>query len=130
MLKKPFIARRGKQAFLDNYANDGLLPLPGEQRAQLPNLEGCIACGLCDTVCPRLPAATRHLFNGPSALACSLTRELPAYKLNRAYLELWHECGDCRECESACPAGVPLREVATFTRAMINVLEGDAVRNP
>ena len=112
MVTKPLADRTpGKQRFIEHYGPDRLLPLDPQARAQLPRLHGCIACGLCDTVCPA----------DPSDLASCLTRSLPDYGLIERELRQL-ECGDCRACEQVCPAGVPLREMLAFARALIQQL--------
>ena len=63
LIKKPFVGHeKGKAMFLDNYRADHIFPLGQEIRTRLPELSRCISCGLCDTVCPNLKAARRHLF--------------------------------------------------------------------
>jgi succinate dehydrogenase/fumarate reductase-like Fe-S protein len=119
MLKKPFTADLpGRAIFLGQYHDDRLLPLTPEARARLPELQSCISCGLCDTVCTKLDIDLRHLFNGPSDLASCLTRSLPDYDLLKEYLRVWEECGDCRRCEEVCPSGVPLRQLVDFAGAV------------
>lgn len=107
----------GKAEFLERYADDRLYPLSPEARRSLSRLESCICCGLCDTVCPKLDSRSRHRFNGPSALACSLTRSLPDYVLLDDFLRHLELCGDCKVCEEVCPVRVPLRELVAFARA-------------
>ena len=119
MLKKPFTRRKGKQLFLDNYRADHIFPLPVEVRRRLPELSRCLSCGLCDTVCPNLSAARRHLFNGPSELASCQTRSLPHYHLLGSALENWRACGECRECENICPTSLPLRDLARLVEEIM-----------
>jgi len=112
MVVKPLAdSTPGKVRFMEQYGPERLLPLDPQSRAQLPHLQGCIACGLCDTVCPGLP----------SDLASCLTRSLPDYGLIEHHLDLL-ECGDCHACEQICPAGVPLREMLLFARAVVQAL--------
>ena len=122
LVKKPFAADKGMNRFLDQYGPEHLLPLSAEARRLLPGLESCINCGMCDTVCARFDAATRHLFNGPSELATSLTRSLPDYDAIGGHLDAWEGCGTCRECEAICPMGVPLRELLGFAREVLQAL--------
>jgi succinate dehydrogenase/fumarate reductase-like Fe-S protein len=123
LVKKPLTGSKGLARFLDQYGPEHLLPLSPEARQLLPGLESCINCGLCDTVCERFDAATRHLHNGPSELAVSLTRSLPDYDLIEAHLQAWEGCGACRECEGICPMGVPLRELLGFAREMLLAIQ-------
>jgi heterodisulfide reductase subunit C len=123
VLKKPFVGSGpGREAFLEQYGAENLLPLSEEARRILPGLQSCICCGLCDTVCERLEAAERHIYNGPSELAFSLTRNLPAYQWIEQHLQIWQTCGECRACEEVCPAGVPLRELVSFAREQIKAI--------
>ncbi len=120
MLKKPVSSARGaaRERFLQNYADDRLAPLSPQQRQALSRFSRCVCCGLCDTVCQNLPTSRRHLFNGPSDLACSVGRSMPEFELAGEYLAQWQECGECRECEDICPSGVPLRELAAFVEQL------------
>ena len=106
----------GERRFLDNYAADGLRPLSLGERRLLPALDRCIACGLCNAMCETLGAGPRHLFGGPFALAAS-ARSMPDFPYFAAHLRDDADCGDCRRCETVCPTGVPLRDLARFIRA-------------
>lgn len=114
LFRKPFSEQEGKQRFIENYRQDGIVPLSPEERDRLPRFQRCLSCGLCDTVCENLHSAHRHLFNGPSDLASCLSRNPPDFDFLAHYLQFWTRCGDCRRCESICPAGVPLRQIAEF----------------
>jgi heterodisulfide reductase subunit C len=119
MLKKPFFSGgSGKDQFLEAYQEDHLFPLIPEWRDQLKKLQGCISCGLCDSACPTLEQSKGYMFYAPSDLASSLTRDLTTYELLNDYLRIWQQCSDCHRCESICPTKVPLRELATFVRAI------------
>jgi succinate dehydrogenase/fumarate reductase-like Fe-S protein len=125
-LKKPFASDvPGKQRFLESYGPDGLVPLDERARARLPSYEGCLSCGLCDAMCGSLAAARRHLFNGPSDLATSLSRDFTAFPRLLAQLDAWGTCADCTRCEAVCPTGVPLRELAAFVRALAEAAAGE-----
>lgn len=128
MLRKPVSSARGnaKDRFLQNYADDKLVPLTERQRQRLSAFSRCLCCGLCDTVCENLPASRRHLFNGPSDLACNLSCSMPDFALAGPYLDGWRECGDCTMCEDICPAGVPLREMVAFVESLKTDAEGQA----
>jgi heterodisulfide reductase subunit C len=136
LLKKPFVADRDHEArFLRHYRDDRLVPLDPQHSLRLPELSRCIGCGLCNGACPRLQASTRHLFNGPADLPGCLSRGLTDAHLLRSYLDLWQQCGDCRDCEHLCPADVPLRELAVLMTALMEQLEsslaaGDGVKDP
>jgi len=119
LVKKPFSEDGGQTRFLAQYGPERLVPLSAAARRLLPGLEGCVNCGLCDTACGKLDAATRHLFNGPSELAASLTRSLPDYDAIEGHLQAWETCGTCRDCEGICPMEVPLRELLGFAREVL-----------
>ncbi len=121
MLAKPVSSAQGDamERFLRNYAGDKLRPLTADQRARLSTFSRCICCGLCDTVCENLRADRRHLFNGPSDLACCAGCSMPDFELAAEHLAGWRRCGDCEACEDICPAGVPLRELAAFVESFL-----------
>lgn len=122
MLAKPVSSAWGDamERFLKNYADDKLQPLTAEQRQNLSTFSRCICCGLCDTVCENLQASERHLFNGPSDLACRESCSMPDFELAAEYLTGWRRCGDCTACEDICPSGVPLRELAAFVESFLD----------
>lgn len=121
LLKKPFISSedKGKERFLKNYAADHIFPLGEEVRRCLPALQGCLNCGLCDTVCDTLAASKRHLHAGPSQLLTCFSRNLPDLHLLEEYLALGEQCGACTDCVGICPADVPLKETAALVGAMV-----------
>jgi len=124
MLKKPFLAdTKGKDLFIANYRDDHLFPMGPELRSMFPELQGCLACGACDAVCNPVSDARRHLFAGPSSLACSITRNLPDYHLLGGYLQQWGSCEGCTDCLHVCPADVPLKELAAFAGAVFTVIQ-------
>jgi len=106
----------GERRFLENYAAEGLPPLSLGERRLLPALDRCIACGLCNAMCETLAHGPRHLFGGPFALGAS-ARSMPDFGAFAAHLREEVECADCRRCQTVCPTGVPLYDLALFVRA-------------
>lgn len=114
LCKRPFQSRgEGYRLFLENYAEEGLLPLSREDKDRLASYSRCVNCGLCDAVCPALIELPREKFPGPSYLVTTLTRSLPEMRV--ADLD-FSRCESCRECERACPTRVPLQDAFQFIK--------------
>ena len=86
LVVRAFKRRDGLAQFRINYAGDRLLPVRTDQRAVVPKLGGCIACGMCDAVFGEYDRAARTVFHGPSDLPLSYSRSLPDYDALDSYL--------------------------------------------
>lgn len=121
---------RGMEAFIENYLDDRLPPLAPEERSLLVALDGCIACGLCDTVSIEIGrsagADVKSEFYGPSALPISFSRHPPDFEGLEAYLaHLDRE--DLGRIEGICPARVPFRQLARMVRQVAERSRAGAV---
>ena len=107
--------RRGLAGFRSNYAADRLPPLTPAERAVLPELTGCIACGLCDVGEGARIARSGGVYAGVMDLMLASSRNMPDYD---AAAPSFRAIGDQRlaELEARCPVGVPMRKVAAFVR--------------
>ena len=118
----------GKERFTSNYREDRLLGLEREERDALPSWQACIGCGLCDALCASSSAvpATRDV-SLSLTMACGPRdfSHLPLIASDIAALTEGARCDDCGACASACPTGVPIREVVRFLER-----HGEAARPP
>ena len=112
--KLTFTYRRGgSKRFLENYASEGLPPVSSDVRSELARWQSCIACGLCDRLCPQsgaVPAATQSPL---TELLAAATRDLSQTDAARRDAQ-GVICESCGACADACPTGVPIRGVVTF----------------
>jgi len=108
--------RRGVERFQENYAADRLPPITPEERALLPLLSGCVACGLCDVGDAARIGAAQGLYAGPMDLALASSRSMPDFDAARLSLEATTD-EDLARAEALCPTRVPLRRIAAFVRS-------------
>jgi succinate dehydrogenase/fumarate reductase-like Fe-S protein len=107
----------GLDRFLANYADEGLVPTPPEDRAVAEAASACIACGLCETGCDVVGAA-------PSIRALGLHAAFRLYGRSSVDLpyarEALRACAACEGCDALCPTGVPITRVVAhlLARAM------------
>jgi hypothetical protein len=108
--------RRGLAAFRRSYAADRLPPLSPGERILLPQLTGCIACGLCDVGEGARIARSGGVYAGVMDLMLASSRNMPDFD---AAVRSFDAVGDARlaELEARCPVQVPMRKVAGFVRS-------------
>ena len=116
LLAPLFGTRRGLAAFRRSYAADRLPPLSLEERRELPQLTGCIACGLCDVGEGARMVRSSGAYAGVMDLMLASSRNMPDFD---AAVRSFDAVGDARlaELEPRCPVKGPMRQVAAFVRA-------------
>jgi len=107
--------RRGLAEFRSSYAPDRLPPLTPDERRGLPELTGCIACGLCNVGEGERIARSGGVYAGVMDLMLASSRNMPDFD---AAVRSFEAIGDDRlaELEGRCPVGVPMRKLAAFVR--------------
>jgi hypothetical protein len=111
-----FGRRRGLVDFERSYAADRLPPISGDERRALPELSGCIACGLCDVGEGARIVRSRGTYTGVMDLMLASSRSIPDFDVaGRSFDAVGDE--RLRELEARCPTRVPMRKVAAFVRA-------------
>jgi len=108
--------RRGLADFRRSYAADRLRPVTPDERRLLPELSGCIACGLCDVGEGSRMARSGGVYAGVMDLMLASSRNMPDFD---AAARSFQAVGDDRlaELEARCPARVPMRRLAAFVTA-------------
>jgi hypothetical protein len=116
LLAPLFGARRGLTDFRRSYAADRLPPVAADERRYLPELSGCIACGLCNVGEGPAIARSAGSYAGVMDLMLASSRNMPDYD---AAVRSFDAVGDDRlaELEVRCPVGVPMRKLAAFVRS-------------
>jgi hypothetical protein len=86
-----------------------------EERRQLPEFSGCIACGLCDVGEGARIARAGGVYAGVMDLMLASSRNMPDFD---AAARSFAAVGDERleQLEARCPTRVPMRRVAAFVR--------------
>ncbi len=108
--------KKGEEAFLAQFAQDGYFPFSLTQRTLQNHQSECFQCGLCASL-QSLQEAVKPL---PQQLFSSTTRHLPE-------IELWNEElasleNVTEEFEGLCPAGLSPREIRDFVEAKSELL--------
>lgn len=128
LLAPLFGARRGLGDFRRSYAADRLPPIAADERRDLPQLSGCIACGLCDVGEGGRIARSSGIYAGVMDLMLASSRSMPDFD---AAARSFDAVGDERlaELEARCPVRVPMRQVASFVRSKAAEVAAPATRN-
>jgi hypothetical protein len=116
-LLAPFLGtRRGLRDFRRSYAADRVPPIDADERNLLPQLSGCIACGLCNVGEGAAIVRSQGAYAGVMDLMLASSRSMPDYD---AAVRSFDAVGDERlaELEARCPTRVPMRRLAAFVRA-------------
>lgn len=112
---------RGKQAFLDRYGVEGLVPTTTEDKAMLAAAGRCISCGLCDRLDGQLGRLARSSYDGASLLPRQYARSsVEVGRARKAIEALDPEA--YREGEAVCPTGVPLVRIGWWLKARLERL--------
>lgn len=107
--------RGGAKQFRANFDPEHLLPVTPNDREMLPAWQSCIACGLCDKVCPDLLSIVQEGRGvAPQLIASGLHRDLTAYNLVFPDASYLASCNECSDCEDICPVDIPLQSLAEF----------------
>lgn len=95
----------GLREFLSFYRPDRIFPDTAEDKKLVNQFSRCIACGLCDSLCP-FGARPSHL--------AFVARSVPDFSAVSWNLDA---CGNCRGCEEICPTKVPIGKLMQFLKA-------------
>ena len=108
---------RTLERFHDHYDPDRIFPYTWDEFRRLPEMEGCINCGLCLSRCPSIRGLTLdrngERYAGPREVGTALSRSTP---------DLWatsdtlYYCTLCGACEAICPVGLPIPEIVEMVR--------------
>lgn len=129
-LRRLFREKTGIALFHDNYDADRLPPLSVEERALLPELSRCIACGRCDVGEGERMMASAGAYPGLMALVLASSRSMPDHDAAaRALAHVPEEV--LADKELVCPTHVPFRELARFVQSSARqMLAGATPPNP
>jgi formate hydrogenlyase subunit 6/NADH:ubiquinone oxidoreductase subunit I len=105
-----------EQLFLDNYRADGVRrPEPALRALQL-SAQACLVCGLCSGACARAEGAPR--LDPRDAVLAGARLAIDVRRLGLR--EVATACAACRDCESVCPARIP---IASIQEALLSLGE-------
>jgi len=96
-----------EQLFLDHYRADGLRRPEPELRALQPDAQACLVCGLCSGACAQ--AGGRPLLDPRDAVLAGARLAIDVRRLGLR--EVATGCAGCRDCESVCPARIPIASI-------------------
>jgi succinate dehydrogenase/fumarate reductase-like Fe-S protein len=125
LLAHPFKRLRhrgtGLERFLANYAGEGLVPTPPEDRLLGEEASACIACGLCELGCELAAAAPAVRSLGLEAVFRLYSRSAAELPWAREALEA---CKSCEGCDPLCPTGVPIARIVRHLLARAAAILG------
>lgn len=123
VVRRLFGGRRGLVQFRVLYDPDGLPPIDGEERRQMPQFSRCVACGLCDRGEAERIASSGGAYRGVMSLVLAASRSMPDYRA-AAYSFSFVSDDVLAEKERVCPTGVPFRRLARFVRDKADAVGG------
>ena len=100
-MPQPTLLPKGQDLLTDQYAN----------------MNSCVRCGLCHSVCPTYQQSLLE-FEGPRgriAIAKALVEG--NLQLTDDLVEHWDNCILCQACSSVCPSGVKIEPIGQALRA-------------
>ena len=114
-LFKKYVLRQkspGIDKFIEYYRDDRITPLTTIERDRHPDYTKCVACALCDPVCPVFATTGSEKFAGPMDIASCLSRDLTeSARWPDPFLSTL-----CGACDRACPENVPVSEMIVTLR--------------
>ena len=119
LLKRAFGRTTNIRNFRENYDADHLPPYDVDDRALLPRLSGCIACGRCDVGGGPRMAPCGGAYPGLRAIVLACSRGTPDFDAARRSLALVPD-DVLRERQTVCPADVPFVDLARFVERHAN----------
>lgn len=104
-------------------------PIKGQQvfAAELPDydvLRHCVRCGNCLTVCPTYQETQLETFSPRGRLALVKAVEDGVLDFTPKVEEHLYHCLDCRSCNTACPANIPIGEIILYARSAFSERRG------
>lgn len=103
------LKRNDINKFKENYYPEYLIELPVEPYKQLPELENCINCSLCDAYCSKLTVLHRDGLPKLSEMILSNSSSLEEFRFSYNELEVFNDCDTCfAPCLSVCPNEYPI----------------------
>jgi len=118
-LKRLFGRTTGLPRFREAYDGDRLPPYDAVDRALLPRLSGCFACGRCDVGEGARLAEAAGAYPGLMAVVLACSRSTPDFDAAARALAGVPEA-TLREREGICPVGVPFVELSRFVQRRKN----------
>jgi Fe-S oxidoreductase len=118
---------RTLEVFHEHYDPDRIFPYTWEEFRRLPEMAGCINCGLCLSRCPAIHGLTLdrsgERYAGPRDVGTGLSRSTPDMW---ATSDTLYYCTLCGACEAVCPVGIPIPEVVEMVRRRLYHQEVEA----
>ena len=87
--------------------------------AVLPEIERCLKCGLCRSVCPVYAEIRDESGSARGKIAMVEALREAGLSLSRTFGDKLSQCLNCKACMEACPSGIKVDEVVLAARAEI-----------
>ncbi len=101
----------GAETFFRQFKEDHIFPIASEQAGYFTDMNHCVACGLCETLCEESAEWQGSLYRGPALLLLTHSRSRVDFEYAESYFQQFRQHPSNTTCLRPCPTRVPIARV-------------------